>query len=188
MLKHWKFLLLLIAASFLYACTDAKNSATTQPVAVAEKPTPPVIFSKWKVNAEKDPMTDESRVMILLDSNSHNSMLTFFCAGDQAMFNWKVSAAPRESYGGGLMDDMKISVDVRFDDGQVTNEKWVFKLRHGIVVPPKSFFDNVLTHSKVALNGFFITQDLVSVFEIAGLEKDYGKYREKCKLTNDSDY
>lgn len=178
MFHCFKYILAIFCLLFLSACSD-NTSKNQNSVAVT---------SKWIVKEMKDPMTDQLSVLVTLNSNSQNSMLAFYCE-KEARFNWKVMDPPSDSSAGGVMDDMRVDVVIRFDDGQVVTEKWLLDIKHGMIIPPNNFFDNVLSHNKAALKASFIfTDDVLSVFDIAGLNQIYSKYQDNCKVNNVSFY
>jgi hypothetical protein len=149
------------------------------------KSTPKEVFKyKWEHEVIKDPMTDKETINSILFDETKKSWLGFMCVQNgSSVFTWKVAPRSDKKYEFGT-HEWEAKVDIRFDDEQMSTEKWTLDLRYGDLPVSKIFVENMMGKNKVALRINILGDESTFIYNISDFEGHYKKYITSCPLSN----
>ena len=139
---------------------------------------------KWEHSVIKDPMTDKTIINSTLFDETKSSWLGFMCEQNgTSVFTVKVAPASNRNYEFGT-HEWDAKVDIRFDEEQMSTEKWTLDLRYGVLPVSKNFIENMMGKTKVALRIKIPGDESTFIYNINGFESHYKKYISSCPLSN----
>ena len=149
------------------------------------KSTPKEVFKyKWEHEVIKDPMTDKATINSILFDETKKSWLGFMCVQNgSSVFTWKVAPRSDKKYEFGT-HEWEAKVDIRFDEEQMSTEKWTLDLRYGVLPVSKIFVENMMGKTKAALRINILGDESTFVYNISDFEGHYKKYISSCPLSN----